>query len=501
MKTLRIKGFRSIRDSGEIQLKPITAVIGRNSCGKSSFLRFFPLLKQSSEKEISETLLWYGDYVDFGNYNSIKPQFSNDISTSFELKLNLNNFNVPYYYIRTFFNEQINMDVTVKAYILEKYVSKLLVSYLDQEIEIFMSGDGVVDKVIINGYEQLIDSSQYKWTRSSTLILPIIEKKGDKRNYFYFREDKDVENEIYKILETIAPKNTKNRRIEELTKSLLTMPSKRELKKYLCNYDTLMSISNYFNEEKSEELFNRLNAYVAFYNFTSLLFAFNRVLLTEIENIHYLKPIRANVNRYYRIQGLNIDHVDADGSNLAMILYNLTDDERAKFEKWSSLNFGIKFSVSKDSGHASLIIYDNKGNKINLADTGYGYSQILPIIVELWLLLNQKKNLDTKNIMVVIEQPELHLHPAFQAKVIDLFANIINQAKKQQIELKIIFETHSETMINRLGYLVSKNILNINDVNILAFEKDAFETEVSSMSFNEMGIISEWPIGFFSMED
>lgn len=47
MDTLRLKNFRCFEDTGIIDIKPITFLVGSNSSGKSSFLKFFPLLKQS----------------------------------------------------------------------------------------------------------------------------------------------------------------------------------------------------------------------------------------------------------------------------------------------------------------------------------------------------------------------------------------------------------------------------------------------------------------------
>ena len=65
MKSIRIQNLKSIVDSGNIELNNMTVVIGKNSSGKSTLLRVFPLLKQSMTKRLSSPILWYGDYVDF----------------------------------------------------------------------------------------------------------------------------------------------------------------------------------------------------------------------------------------------------------------------------------------------------------------------------------------------------------------------------------------------------------------------------------------------------
>ena len=59
MESIRIKNFRSLQDTGNIDLKPITILVGKNSAGKSTFLRTFPLFKQSVEERTKAPILLY----------------------------------------------------------------------------------------------------------------------------------------------------------------------------------------------------------------------------------------------------------------------------------------------------------------------------------------------------------------------------------------------------------------------------------------------------------
>ena len=68
MLSIGVQNLRSLYNIDEIEIKPITVLLGKNSAGKSTFLRMFPLLKQSIEERTSEPILWYGDYVDFGDF-------------------------------------------------------------------------------------------------------------------------------------------------------------------------------------------------------------------------------------------------------------------------------------------------------------------------------------------------------------------------------------------------------------------------------------------------
>lgn len=77
MKSIRIRNFRSLKDTGNIDLKPITILVGKNSAGKSTFLRTFPLFKQSVEARTKAPILLYSrSGVDFGSYKDVKPIFA-----------------------------------------------------------------------------------------------------------------------------------------------------------------------------------------------------------------------------------------------------------------------------------------------------------------------------------------------------------------------------------------------------------------------------------------
>ena len=75
MKSIRVKNFRSFVDTNEISIKPLTVLLGKNSSGKSSFLRLFPLLKQSFDERTRGALSLFGRDVDFGEFKDIKSSF------------------------------------------------------------------------------------------------------------------------------------------------------------------------------------------------------------------------------------------------------------------------------------------------------------------------------------------------------------------------------------------------------------------------------------------
>jgi AAA15 family ATPase/GTPase len=65
-----VKNLRCLTDTGVVAMKPITLLVGRNSSGKSTFLRALPLLRQSVETPRQSPILWFDpQYVDFGSFD------------------------------------------------------------------------------------------------------------------------------------------------------------------------------------------------------------------------------------------------------------------------------------------------------------------------------------------------------------------------------------------------------------------------------------------------
>ena len=75
----RIQNLRSIKDSGDIKLKPIMILLGANSSGKSTFLRSFPLFTQSVDKKLRGPIAWFDtSFVDFGDFKTAKNKYADE---------------------------------------------------------------------------------------------------------------------------------------------------------------------------------------------------------------------------------------------------------------------------------------------------------------------------------------------------------------------------------------------------------------------------------------
>lgn len=134
----------------------------------------------------------------------------------------------------------------------------------------------------------------------------------------------------------------------------------------------------------------------------------------------------------------------------------------------------------------SIILRDIlSGSDLNIADLGFGFSQIIPIILT---CLTTAKN------TVLIEQPESQLHPKLQSELAELFyIGAIGRCNQ------ILIETHSEYMIRKFQVLIRQQKLFLDDLAIYYVDKDEKgRSHVREMELDESGqFMQEWPSGFF----
>ena len=168
---------------------------------------------------------------------------------------------------------------------------------------------------------------------------------------------------------------------------------------------------------------------------------------------------------------------------------------------------GFQVRATREGGHAKLLVKEaGSSSETNLADTGFGYSQVLPIILQLWKSERDAKRMSARKAVgrqqiVAIEQPELHLHPHFQALLADVLAVSVKASKTVGSPLSIILETHSEHLVNRLGALVEKGKLSPSDIGVYLVDREESgqTTRVQHASFSKQGTLTDpWPFGFFA---
>lgn len=516
--SLGVENFRSFKKKTNIELKPITVFVGKNSSGKSSFLRLFPLFRQSIEANTTGPILWFGRYVDFGDFNNVLYKQAKDKHIKFFFKFIISTKERP---IRFSFDRSIdtdeeeipiNIELTVGANQKKTKYKSINLSFNNFNVFITNSDKKGINYSFYENENKMFEKNYTDLTLKKIYRNSILPQIEDQK----FTEDNDKN---YFMLDFYPSRIAILKLFEKAVE---------EFKKYCSPKTNVELIANNFNKLKLENLgksafFDFLkfhtnnqktfikdldNNYQQIYEhiYPILLLVKINLILTEINGnlsetfseIRYIAPIRSIAERFYRFQDLQIKEMDHTGSNVAMILNSLTRKEKNAFTTWVKDNFNFSISVEESDLHYTINIIDGDNIKYNISDMGFGYSQLLPIIMSLWMETEKITYRLNNELFFVIEQPELHLHPAYQTQLAKLFVNII--AKAQTLNIKVIVETHSQHFINALGECVEKRIISKDNLSIIIFNKKNTETDIQTAYFDEEGILENWPIGFFSGE-
>jgi hypothetical protein len=253
-------------------------------------------------------------------------------------------------------------------------------------------------------------------------------------------------------------------------------------------------------------LYRKLQDMLAVAFLPTLLSQLRSHLRAIITSTLYIGPARARSERYYRFQDLAVSEIDPDGKNFPMFLNSLAPYQVAQLSEWIEGLFGYGLAISRDrgGGHMSIDLV-TKEAKSDIVDTGYGVSQILPVLGQIWWARARLRqaNAATPLALLAIEQPELHLHPAHQALLADAFVGELSDKTggggASRGRLHFLIETHSETLLNRFGELIASGKLLNTDIQVVLFEaiEDERLTDVRTSFFGPSGELIDWPYGFF----
>jgi predicted ATPase len=220
-------------------------------------------------------------------------------------------------------------------------------------------------------------------------------------------------------------------------------------------------------------------------------------LLTELrsnfeklsQSVHYIGPVRAYPSRYYSAVGSE-PTIDPTGKNAISLLYEWKKyfpkkyDEVVSYIELLELASRMETESNLDEILRVSIRPYRHSESVNLADVGFGVAQVLPI-----LIADVALPMDGT---LLVNQPEVHLHPSSQAKLANLFVSRIKSRN-------YIIETHSEYLINRLRLLAVEGKLNVADVSILFFDVRAKgrQPQIHVITIGKDGSLINAPKSFF----
>ena len=207
-----------------------------------------------------------------------------------------------------------------------------------------------------------------------------------------------------------------------------------------------------------------------------------------LSRIAHVGPLRQEPQRTYHFTGETPVNVGRDGSDAPQIL--LLDKYSAKTKriindvnsKLKTMGYSLSWDILK-GGIAHLMLTDLNSNKeYNLKDVGFGISQLLPLLVQGYDLKDSQ--------FILLEQPEIHLHPSAQSNLGDFFVELSKQNKF------FIIETHSEHILLRLRRRIADKTITNEDVNIYFIERKNGRSTISNIKLDEYGQMVDVPDGF-----
>ncbi|UAM99359.1 AAA family ATPase [Polaribacter litorisediminis] len=510
------KNLRSLVDTGDLSIKPLTILLGQNSSGKSTFLRTFPLLKQSLETRTTGPLLWYGRFVDFGDFsmalndNKKKDDF---IEYSFDLDfIDSSRSSLRYrrkHPIVSLTENITNCRVAIQIKGDEKnktFASQIEMDFNGFNLKVNIGKNDSLNQILVCNVE-IVKHEDAIVVNLGNNFLPELLYKG-KLGHYTFGSDMFLVKQIYTKIKEISSRNIADSTVLKIISKLNLSSNKKLFESIVSQKEIKTFYKNVNNWNIEDSIYKEFRALLLASIAPSLIERCNDYISNMASNTSYIAPLRATAERYYRPQDLNVDEVDFQGKNLALVLKNLSSTEKNEFEEWclNTFNFCPKANIS--GGNMTINVkFKNVKSEHNIADLGFGFSQILPIITQIWTGVIKGQNARRRrrdNIVKIyaIEQPELHLHPTIQTKLIDAIISVINYCSKNDLLIYFILETHSETIVNTIGTRIYKEKIAKENINIIMFDKMSNESvsEVKEVSYTNDGTLKNWPFGFFEEE-
>ncbi|WP_229725472.1 AAA family ATPase [Hymenobacter baengnokdamensis] len=391
LERLRIQNFKSWQDTGDMAFGSLTGFFGTNSSGKSSILQFLLMLKQTVESSDRSRVLHLGDDKSYV-----------DLGTMYDI---LHNHEDP---------GLLMFDFDWKA-------RTNFFDWLEDNNKFWDDNKFSFGAEILrtDDYVELM-SFAYTYNRKTTGIKiagqPSSEFFFENHNVFHIIKNKEIIGQHTSPLKFYNAPHFIDITLDEFNKDYATDSLPREL----------------------ENLFER---------------------------IEYLGPLREYPNRLYIWAGEQTQSVGSRGERAIAALLSsrnkghtidmgegqpkrTVEEHVAHWLKELGLIYSFKVQpiAPNRKEYEVRIQRTAESASVFLTDVGFGVSQILPVLVLLFYV--------PEGSTVILEQPEIHLHPAVQAGLADVFIDAIKRRK-----LQIILESHSEHLLQRLQRRMAEEII------------------------------------------
>jgi len=465
----RVQNFMGFEDSGWVELRPITLLFGRNSSGKSALIRALLLLRQSldSAPDSGALLFVKDDGYDFGDYREIvrDHDIGQDVLLWFKLQ----------------------MVASEETPAIHKLALDAIYDFVGQPLDTETSITQSISTRLVFGVNDLTGTPHLKgfdiFDKDDDVLFhaAYVSKNADGGTLWEFtsdffdtsvKEDETVDVNVWPETEIVTERGF----IPKLSvrQGLLEF---QELAIYGQNFRRIQRLL--------ESIFSQI---------ASLLV-----------NLDYLGPLRAAPQRFYYVAGQG-GGMPERSKQFVRGLVKTDGGSLQAINEWLAKT-GVPYRLELQPLDERKTLYELRlqevlndkkaGVSANIREVGFGLTQMLPIIAQAVLA----RPGDT----LIIEQPELHLHPRAQAELADLFIAMARNGTN------FLIETHSEHLLLRLRRRIAESsgaaispddlcYLRADDLRACFIDRTEGRSSVEAIQIDETGRMSSPPgfRGFFA---
>lgn len=408
----RLKNFMGFVDTDWIELQPITLLFGRNSSGKSALIRALRLLKQNIDVagDNQSLLLSRDSGIDLGKYEDFV------FAHQSELPIVVGFSALPSQELESV--GEFDVRATKLSLLLEFRYSR--------------GRNGV----FLSGFELLfVDPDEHLFR-----LLKMVHQSTEPTSRAFSKES----DSSYWTLESDYLELDLDSKFSRWPYAIPVMG---------VNFVPVLSTPGTVTDPNAKlDEFEGVGREFDFVN--KILHFFRETIADFLRSISYIGPLRDEPKRFYYVPQQISPRVGSRGQySVRRLLGSLTADAIARnlhpINSWlvkSSLNCELIVTpVAHNEAIFHVSIREKNGVKANLQDVGFGVSQILPVLIE--------SALSAPDQLIIVEQPEIHLHPEAQADLADLFISMTKNGTR------FLLETHSEHLMLRLRRRIAESTL------------------------------------------
>jgi hypothetical protein len=541
---ITIENFKGIGERVEVDLKPITVLFGANSAGKSTLLQAMLYLRELLERRNADAdqLQASGASIDLGGFQQFVNEHDLTKGVKIGVSVEVSDDGVPPIPIM----EILSLSDGNNRDFLENGISGIK----SVSVEVTVRWDTKGDVPFISSYMVGINGEPFaKIVAESTMqcyITHCVPDHSCLTQFFQTEPDQDeLPLECLAINDYLNEASLGEENFSELPLFRVPLNQLSPIPNLLSPLLTPDDNSSSIQPDPDSIDFQELQGFaLSQFILTQLIVGSGKLVLEELKNICYIGPLRKVPTRNFELlrspraerwsdglaawDALHKSAVAPDGNGLVMATsewladrlqlgYSLSSRKYFEVEQDGLAHLGLeqlsrsaldqeieeKIRLILDDVEASptrtaLSLYDAAANTtVAPCDIGVGVSQVIPVVVG---------SLLQSDSTVVVEQPELHLHPAVQARLGDLFIN----GALEDANNRFILESHSEHLMLRLLRRIRETTekdeeypdylaeLKPEHVSVYYVQSSAGKTEMIPLRITEDGDFKDrWPNGFF----